>query len=624
MLIKTYNVETVAQKIINMIEMEEPITFFSGSGISVLPPACAPQWAELRDKLIEILLNRLVQEKSLSFKKYKSIISGFNKFKTANWVKPEVVLDWLYTGFKDLLFESLAVLNLGEPNLNHKVLAELALRNNSIFMATTNFDLYFEKAFSNFSKKYNIYASSRKMAQIKSFYEFNQKYSRSKQTNNLIPILKLHGTIAEPKSILATLRQVSRPAGKNLEKSLASVVKDKHFIVLGYSGNDFDIFPLIQKYSSKARSLIWFTLDKRNLKKEVHELSGKVSICQGNLNLLFKRLNSKFCHIKNNRIKSNRTNVLRPSLEDWARKIDTNQIAYTLAILGMHLGYFKLSDNMCDVIFNNVSRDEVIYSRALNIYALTYKRRNKRKSLNIYYKAEKLVRPSRNKYSSLYSNILGNIGSVLHEIGYNYKAKKWLFRSNYWAKKSRNWKTFYANYDDLGNVFRVLGKSEKALNYHFLAKDFFEKKEPNLINLALILNNIGLCYIDLEQIDKAEKYIAGSLRLKIRETSDLPATAKGYMNLGELKLFKCELNEAKENFDKASALYKNLKDPFGIARIAYDFSELYRLLGQKKRARKLFEKAEKLSSRLKYWKKDAYRMIWINKIRRNFLKNEED
>ena len=94
----------------------------------------------------------------------------------------------------------------------------------------------------------------------------------------------------------------------------------------------------------------------------------------------------------------------------------------------------------------------------------------------------------------------------------------------------------------IGNVRFSEEKYKEALSYYKKAVDPFEQKE-SYTNLAAVLSNIGLCYLNLKKPAEAEPHLMRSLDLRLRVGS-YPEIANSYYNLSLLYKYNRNLSQA--------------------------------------------------------------------------------
>ena len=143
----------------------------------------------------------------------------------------------------------------GEPNSNHRCIARLAKAGYLNTIATTNFDLLFERAFEKEGLVDGVDFQRCYTEDDFSSIDFDKLGQR-------LILLKLHGSIDHPDSVRATLDAVfkKQPGEKrfNIVKYLFSTGKHEAVLILGYSCSDvFDIVPQIQRLEGGRKQIFY-------------------------------------------------------------------------------------------------------------------------------------------------------------------------------------------------------------------------------------------------------------------------------------------------------------------------------------------------------------------------------
>ncbi len=598
-----------------IIKNDEPVTVLCGAGISKAPPASAPDWTDLRNRLLTALLWRLETAHVLHTREITQLMRSFNNFQKKNriWIKPELMLNWFHQTLGDRLFDSFGVLELGEPNINHHIIASICRKFLNVQLVTTNFDLYFERVL---KESVIVFGASRALDGISPYAKYTAKpnYSSGK-----VRLLKIHGSLCNKASIKATLQQVGKKMLPKTRDCFESTIKHRHVIVVGYSGNDYDLFPILEASASRTRSFMWLHKPKmkRDEKLSRLEASGTMAV-EADLDSFIPDLGSllgiaapKFVVDRSQRrrdttLKTRET--IKTYLRQWTDRLDVHESAMALARFGMHIGFFKLTEVVCKRLLKSIQ-----YERAIlfNSWALTYKRRNPKKAFELYRQALRCAAHDRKRY---YGNVLGNIGALYHEIGRHKLAARYLRASTHWARKAGNIGLIHMNNDDYGNALRGLGRPGQALQYHRLAYRY-RHRSGRLLDMALLLNNIALAYMALGRYVVAEQYLRRSLDLKRRETADVPATARGLLTMGITKAELGNLNESKKCFHDAMDLSRQQHDYPAIVVILYGLADTHCRMGDHTKSKVLLKKADRLLRRYRHSGKDLHDPNWIRKIR---------
>jgi len=149
----------------------------------------------------------------------------------------------------------------GQPNVNHEAIAKLASEGRTGLILTTNFDTFIEDALGETNCKYETYLNS---APERPF-----PVDGKSGKHQLPPLVKPHGSLQEAASIIVTLRQAGRQLSSGLTDLLKHTLSSCIVLVIGYSGNDDDIFPVLDSSAKSAKSVYWYLRsDGKTLKDE--------------------------------------------------------------------------------------------------------------------------------------------------------------------------------------------------------------------------------------------------------------------------------------------------------------------------------------------------------------------
>ncbi len=217
------------------------LVIFVGAGISKDPPSSCPLSKELMDLVID------------SAKSAHSGLDDFHSFINCRTkrIKPELFCQILHSNLRENFFGFIDILNMGIPNCNHSNIAYIAREYKIPIVLTTNFDTYIEKALEKVSlNKYKLYVNSVRQGLLNSL---NNKGSDESH----LPVVKLHGTLDEKASIIFTLRLAGLNLKKDLSDLLRVVFRSYTVLIVGYSGNDDDIFPVILSTAKTAKGVYW-------------------------------------------------------------------------------------------------------------------------------------------------------------------------------------------------------------------------------------------------------------------------------------------------------------------------------------------------------------------------------
>ncbi len=122
-------------------------------------------------------------------------------------------------------FPMLEILDSTQPNANHRAFAELGRSGIAKVFVTTNFDTLIEQSFRNMAVPLNVYVDE-KDYQVYSPEPYNCE------------IYKIHGSVKSVSSLVDTVTQKLRGISLQTRSRLAALFRNYHILVLGYSGAD--------------------------------------------------------------------------------------------------------------------------------------------------------------------------------------------------------------------------------------------------------------------------------------------------------------------------------------------------------------------------------------------------
>ena len=122
----------------------------------------------------------------------------------------------------------------------------------------------------------------------------------------------------------------------------------------------------------------------------------------------------------------------------------------------------------------------------------------------------------------------------------------------------------------------------------------------------------------MEEYEKALELFEKSLQLKKNWTSDKPAIARTYNNLGELN---CTLalqyfNKGISSFTKSINIKKELGDKKGLTVSHFALADLYAELGMKRKGKNHFKQFLNLGGREKPWISNEYHKKHVERVKK--------
>jgi signal transduction histidine kinase/Flp pilus assembly protein TadD len=159
-------------------------------------------------------------------------------------------------------------------------------------------------------------------------------------------------------------------------------------------------------------------------------------------------------------------------------------------------------------------------------------------------------------------------------------------------RKLGNSKRIVRSLNSLGSAYWNLKNNHIALQYYIEALEIENTYQE--VNSPLILNNIGLLYLELNDTTLANSYFQKGL-----ESSEIKNSTLGkgysYLNFGDLNFKKQNYNRTLEFYNRAMSFYETLKDANGIAKILNKIGQVFLKIHNYNLAETKFQTAYKTS-----------------------------
>lgn len=188
------------------------------------PPSSLPSWWQINEIVLESLARRLEAFMPAKFteKVRNELITTRDRGK---YFSPDYQAQIMEDECGAEYFRVLQALDVEEVNGNHTAIAALAKAGRVAAVVTTNFDLLLERALQAAGVEHRVFRSA-------------DEYLALKQGEGPLPVVKVHGSVEDPASMVDTLRQRLRGRPKALEQFLCDLMKRHHVLFAGFSGAD--------------------------------------------------------------------------------------------------------------------------------------------------------------------------------------------------------------------------------------------------------------------------------------------------------------------------------------------------------------------------------------------------
>src|SRR2546423_3528417 len=219
------------------------VVVLAGAGVSTEEPSGIPAaWG-----LLEMLLKWVAPKAETHADLARRMTPG-NQFNPYHFLRFEGFIQAVAEIDPNIFYYLESTQAFGGPNLNHRLLAEMALGGATVI--TTNFDTRIEQAVGDRSLSTFVLSSKRRVP------------------SPMDRLIKIHGSFPWMRGRNVTPRATLTQIGKlglgferfpEFQDWFRALTTGKHLLVIGYSASDsFDVVPLIENFSN-AKAVAWFS-----------------------------------------------------------------------------------------------------------------------------------------------------------------------------------------------------------------------------------------------------------------------------------------------------------------------------------------------------------------------------
>lgn len=248
--LKSSPVDSVGYLLARFADLE--FVLFCGAGISIPRPASAPSFLELRTSVILSVVDLLI-DRNLILDANRSVIEtamGLLDTRPDLTLPPEYVFQRISAalGF-DLVSRLLShALDRGVPNENHIAIQNLIRPSGPRLsgVITPNFDLYIERALESVAMRRTV--------------------AQTPPVGEGFPLFKPHGSLDQMDTIAITFDRIVHPLKGMARQTFKNLTARRMIVVVGYSGWDYDLLPLLV-YASRewGSEITWVLHDESSI-----------------------------------------------------------------------------------------------------------------------------------------------------------------------------------------------------------------------------------------------------------------------------------------------------------------------------------------------------------------------
>jgi hypothetical protein len=213
---------------------DDGLVVLAGAGISIPPPTSLPSWNAFNTIVLEALGERVGEYTSLQ-PVARSIQSLIARRDGSTCFAPDFQAQIMEEECGADYFRVLTALDSDRRNACHACLAELAAAGLVRAIVTTNFDRLCERALEARGVSHAVYLDPEGFARLEELL--------GKGAAAPLPVVKVHGSVERPDSMVDTLRQRLEGRPESLERALTALAMAHPWLALGFSGADLDYDP---------------------------------------------------------------------------------------------------------------------------------------------------------------------------------------------------------------------------------------------------------------------------------------------------------------------------------------------------------------------------------------------
>jgi hypothetical protein len=229
---------------------EHGLVVFAGAGVSADEPSRVPGWSDLNSMILETLKRRVTRYlippahswRSPSREKTEptwldQVIQGLVARRKAYKFPPEYQAQIMEEQCGETYFYALATLDVTQHNKSHTALAKLARAGHLRAVVTTNFDCLIERALAIEKVEFESFI------QMDDFRRLHDRNLTELSAHRAIPVIKIHGSVKMPSSMIDTLQQRLVGRGELLADLLIDLLSRHVVLYVGFSAADLNHNP---------------------------------------------------------------------------------------------------------------------------------------------------------------------------------------------------------------------------------------------------------------------------------------------------------------------------------------------------------------------------------------------
>jgi tetratricopeptide (TPR) repeat protein len=552
------------------------LVIFAGAGISMGAPTNLPSWRDVNRVVVRSLAASAASAvgEPLAAKAADMILARHEQEKLPPEYQAQVLAEFLH----DKYFGVLQHLDSDRPNPTHLAIAWLARLGCVRAVITTNFDRVLEAAFAT------VGTSLHRCFQPEDFRALASDLTRLDKKGGPCHLLKLHGSVDDPTTLIDTLAQRKRGFAAPVMDCVRHLLHSYHWLFLGFSGLDLEAernYLALEQEAERAVGFTWFVREKTEPKPAVVRLKN---------------------------IYGERGSLVYGSLPEWLLDFADSLTAEPRAWIDKHTRNAPAVDDKANTVAlekaaTKWAADLTPSVSALSLTFVVFACAEPQTAVQLaerVFQALEQTTKARDQASSgllLLKAVAANaLGFLLAGLGQHEEAVRWLNTAVDLAETAQDEDTRDRFRGNLAHSLEMLGRIDEARSAYQSALAGYRKRgEPAL--LAFGLSGLAAYFIRQLRLDEAQA-LAEEATQWATKAGDERFRGTALSLLGQIAKLKGDYPTALKLLTEVEELFRRLGNDEAVAAAAGNRGEVLAALGQFDEAQRIQQAVLRVDERL--------------------------
>ncbi|GAA1974343.1 tetratricopeptide repeat protein [Microbacterium pumilum] len=511
------------------------LVIFVGSGVSSIPPTSLPSWWGMNRSVIVALADRA--KDLIGAAQAQDLAHAITARQEASRFPPEYQAEVIVARLRESYFTVLQSLDSETPNDVHLRIAALAKSGCVPAVVTTNFDRALEAAFRQLDAPYEVWANAAEFGSVGS------RWREEGSAGRPCPIIKLHGSVESPNTLVDTLSQRKRGFTPDVSACIRDLLRLDHWLFLGYSGGDLmadENYLFLKPDAAVAQGFTWLV---RGEEAPVSAVSATRALYGGRAEIVHGELpgwlagfsapllrhtvpaGATLTAEEAARVVKQANARVAEKAREWAASERFDRIALVFADLLTAVGEPAAGLEVLERLYEAqppLERKSPYFGVVVDSLA------------NAYSDADRL-----DEAIALFQDVIAIFAPLAEE------------------------EQHLGALNNLALVYQKQGRTKDALHVYEQVLAFAEEHDRQDVR-GVALHNLGMVRTLLGEYDEAERLYKQELEI-VQALGDEPARAHALNNLGDLEVSRRRFESARGYLGQALAIRDRIGDDLGAA-----------------------------------------------------------